>query len=103
LASFVFFYRSEHQLNKMGLIKSATRWIPVNIPPKPTTNRPLPQGSNMFQDRSASFGQFRDGTKIASKGEVNNLTGPSDDNCPLVMEEHGTYLLDIEMQGMDAL
>jgi hypothetical protein len=102
LASFVFFYRSEHQLNNMGLIKSPTRWIPVNIAPKPTTNRPLPQGSNMFHDRGASFSQFRDGTKIVSKGEVNNLTGPGEDDFPLMTEEHGTYLLDIEMQGMDA-
>jgi hypothetical protein len=73
-ASFIFFYRSEHQLRKIGLMKAVTpprAASTSNTPAKllspaefPLASSPgeevIPKGPELFKDPPNSFGAFRD-------------------------------------------
>ncbi|KAF8242846.1 hypothetical protein K440DRAFT_563963 [Wilcoxina mikolae CBS 423.85] len=115
-ASFVFFYRSEHQLKKIGLIKPPplpARSISTNNTPiKP--NKPaafsslmsdsgevIPKGPDLFGKGRNSFGDFRDSIPEPSKRKPNGklISGLNDDDDdPLVPDELGRDLRDMERE-----
>lgn len=102
-ASFIFFYRSEHQLKKIGLIKPpalpARASSTQNTPAKPkqadfssllgsTTGELIPKGDDIYKGRN-SFGDFRDSLPQPTKNKSNGkrLNGFSEDDDPLLGDE----------------
>jgi hypothetical protein len=109
-ASFIFFYRSEHQLKKIGMIKPPARSLSTNIPPKPvhfptdfsslsSTGEVIPKGPNMFQNGRENFGGFRDASETDKKANGKRLNGSSeDDDLPLMTDELGRDPQDMERE-----
>lgn len=102
-ASFVFLYRSEHQLKKIGLVKPPT--LPArassvqNIPAKPKqvdfssllgspTGELIPKGADLYRGGN-SFGDFRDSLPepVKDKSNGKRLNGYNDDDDPLMGDD----------------
>ncbi|KAA8905054.1 hypothetical protein FN846DRAFT_11638 [Sphaerosporella brunnea] len=112
-ASFIFFYRSEHQLRKIGLIKPPTlpaRSITANAAIKSSgkasdfsslssTGDVIPKGPNMFKNGQDNFGNFRDNMEThEKKSNGKRLNGYSEDDDPLITDELGRDPQDMDRE-----
>ena len=113
-ASFIFLYRSEHQLRKMGLIKSPNQphsASATNTPAKPSnrlgkptefsslTGDAIPKGPNFF--KPGSFGDFRDINEVPhqkSNGVNKHVDAIDEDDDHLDMDDLGRDSRDMDRE-----